>query len=198
MKIRTKEFKPNTIIYIATDFKKNKVYTINVTTRKIYSHPQNEINMNIYIAMSVAFAMFLRRFSDQIRARLYLNYSFQNFNILFIGIGILIGLSAFYLGLILKKRQIFHLDEYLDKHPQTEEVNDSNKVIEKALFEVSLTLAIMLGAGLGSVVLFGQFLIDSNLSTYFWAVLAIAISSLSIARINEIRFIIDLKSEKQT
>jgi len=39
MRSKKNFFQPNTVIYIGMDFKENKLYMIDVTTRKIYSHP---------------------------------------------------------------------------------------------------------------------------------------------------------------
>jgi len=199
MKLKTKLFKPNTVICIAMDFKKNRVYAVNVTTRKFYSHPQNvKVNTDLYVVIGIVFTIIIRRFSDQLRAQLYLSTASQNFKILLIGIGILIGFPAFYLGLSRKKRYIFHLDEYLEQHPQSEEVTDVNKAIEKALFTAGSTLAFILGGGIGSAIMFNRFLNDSNLSTYFWAVVLFVIFSLLIVGIRDVLLIFGLESEKQT
>jgi len=187
-------FKLNTVICISTDLKKNKVYMIDVTTQKIYSHPQSvKVNTNLYAMIGIILASIISGFANQFREYLYLNEVFQNFKFLFIGFGILMGFSISWLAS--KKRYIFHLDEYLMHYPQSEEVNNRREIIEKANFMAVVSLVFILGGIIGSVMIFAQFLNKSNLSTYIWAVLLLAISSFLVTGVKHFIFIFGLKSE---
>jgi len=197
MKLRTKQFKPNTVICIFTDLKKSKDYMVDITTRKFYSNPQRvKDNTKLYAPIGVAFVLIIRRFSDQLRAQLYLSEASQSFKILLIVVGILVGFLVFCLGSKIKNKHIFHLDEYLKQYPQSEMTNSINEIIEKGSNVAVVNLVLILGGGIGSVMMFDRFLSNSNLSTYFFAILLFTISSLLFSRIKEFIFILGLKPEK--
>ena len=199
MKLKEKLFKPNTVIYIGMDFKENEVYIINVSTRKIYSYPQKagvNTNLNIAIGFGLVFAAIIPGIAEQFRSQLYMSEDYRSFKVLLVAIGILTGLLTFLLRLILEKKYSLQLDEHLKKHPQSVEVNDINKALGKAAFlAISALIFILIGA-IGSAIMFGRFLGDSNLGTYLWSVLLFAVFSFLIAGIKHYIFILGLEGQE--
>ena len=165
-------YKPNTIIEIAIDINEKKVYAVDTTTRKFYVHPHDfGISVNTGVMTGLVLSIILSRIAEQFRPQFYISGISHSFKMLLIGIGILIGFSIFCLRLALEKKHTLHLGEYLKKHPLAEEVSDINRVIEKAAFITISSLVFIIGGAVGSVLSFNRFLDDSNLLTYFWAVL---------------------------
>jgi len=198
MKLKSKLFKPNMIVVIATDANEKKVYTVDTTTRKFYVHSQNfMISENLGIMIALVLSIIIPRTASQFRSQLYIGEVSQGFKILLIVIGILIGISMFWLKMMLNKKNILHLDDYFKKRPQSVDVSDINRVIGKAVIAAIGILAFIFGGAIGSIINFNQFLNSSNLSTYFWAVLLFAIFSFSIAEIRTVVLVFELKGTDQ-
>ena len=193
MKSKTKLFKPNTVICISSDSKNKKVYAVDVTTQKFYSHPQSTlVSSNITFIISFGLATIISILGEQNREQLYLSGATQSLEIVLIGISVLMGVAVFFL--VFKKNHAFHLNEYLKKYPQSEEVTNRNEIIDKAHFIATVNFFLIIGGAIGSALMFEQFLRNSNLSTYFWATFLSMISSLLAAGIKQYIFILSLKS----
>jgi len=187
------KFKPNTILTIAADVNDKKVYTIDITTRKIYVHSQNFVmseEKGILIALVLSILII-----PAIPNQLIINEASQGFKNLLIWIGILIGLFMFWLRVILEKKHVLYLDDYLNKHPESEEVDDINKVIGKASVGGIGDLVIILGTAVYSVTNFSRFLENSSLGAYLLAVVSLAVFSFSIAGIRITIFLLGLKGQ---
>ena len=164
-------FKPNTIIALAYDSKKNKVYKIDVTSKKIYSSFSNfnVVNSNMFAVIMVVFVGAFRRFLAEIRPDLYLNETSQHLKILLMLIGVLIGLIIFIL--VQKKRYGLRLDKYLQQFPPPEEMHDVEEVLDKAHSASMLMVVLSIGFLIGSIYMCIQFFSDGNLTSYFWTLI---------------------------
>jgi len=125
--------------------------------------------------------------------QLYLSETFQY---LLIVVGILVGFLAFWLGRKLTNKHIFHLDEYLIQYPQSKAVTNINEIIEKGSNVAALNIFLIVSGGIGSLIMFDRFLNNSNLGTYFLAVILLSMTCLFFSRIKELIFIIGLAPEK--
>lgn len=160
-------FKPNTVIKVAYDMKRNRIYTVDVTTGKFYSHSKNFGYTNMSVPVGMVLAGIIRSNSDRFRPDLYLDEPSNGFKILLIAMAILIGLLLFWI--LNRTRKKPQLEVYLQQHPQPELVKNANEGLDKALPRALLTIVFMVGFSIGSLHMFNQFLNNSNLVTYIWA-----------------------------
>jgi len=192
MKIE-KFFKPNMVIFIGMDFKRNKPYMVDVTSRKFYSHPHKVDETNTVAIGFILGGVIIPVIAGQLRDQLYINDASQGFKILLIGIGVLIGFIMFYVRLSLEKKHSLPLNEYLKKHPQSEEITNRRQVIGKAVVLAFGAFGFILIGAVGSVITFTQFLNNSNLGTYLSAVGYLVFFSFFIAVVKNYIFIMGLK-----
>jgi len=195
MKLMEKLFKPHTVISIGSDLKKNRVYTVDVTTQKFYAHSYR-FKASAYVYPLIGFVLFsvISIFVQQFNEQLASNDIFQSIRILLIALGIVVGLLVFFI--MWKMRYIFHFDEYLSRHPEVKKVRNINEVIESARLMVTLNILIIIGSYVASINMFKQFLNNSNLVTYFWALFWFFLSSALLSGINHFIFILGLRKRK--
>ena len=89
-------FKPNTMLPIY-DYKQNKVYMVNVTTRRFYFQPKQfkSASTAATIVGSAITGGILYRIVQQQGSQLYLNQLSQTFKASLVAIGIVIGVVLF-------------------------------------------------------------------------------------------------------
>jgi len=162
-------FKPNTVIVLAYNQKENKVYMIDVTSKKIYSSfcDFRIVNSNEYYGIGVVLIGAFSRFIADISPGLYLDTSSQHLKVPLMLVVILIGFIIF--GLASWKSYGLQLEEYLQQLPQPKEVNNIEEVLDKGHSRALLGVFLILGFLFASIYMFNQFFNDRNLISYLWA-----------------------------
>lgn len=157
-------FKPNTVVKVAYDMKRNKVYMVDVSTSKFYSHTKKFDYTNMSVPVGFVLAGIIREYYSRLRPQLYLNDFSDSLKILLIIIAVLA--SGGLLWILSKTRKEPQLEVYLQQYPQPEIVENTNIGLNKALPRAILTIIFTLGFLIGCLYMFNQFLIDSNLTSY--------------------------------
>jgi len=192
VKLGERVFKKNTVIIINSDTKKNLIYAMDITTKKIYSHAENEkFDINVMATFAMVLAGGITFFSDRYRSQLYLSNVSQSFKILIIFFGILLGILIFLL--MQKNQNIFHLEDYFKKFPSYKEIHDSDKIkkiLEKANGMSTANFFLIFGGIIGSIAMYNRFLTYSNLLTYIWATLLFGFSAFLTSGIKQFIFIL--------
>lgn len=180
-------FKPNTMIKVAYDMKGNRIYMLNITTGKLYSHMKKFRATNAAVPMGVVLAGGLRSYYSQVYPQLYRDDLSDGFKFLLITITILVGMGLVWI--VWRMSYEPQLDVYLEHTPQPEEVKDVNSGLNKAFYRPLISIICMVGFLIGSIYLFSQFLNNSNLMTYVLAS-AVFLLFLSVATIFKTAIII--------
>ena len=186
-------YKPNIMIRIY-DYKRNKIYMINTTTKKIYYHPQKLRNVSTMVIF--IFYMMFTRIEDWLRPQLYLYNPNQNIKIFLIIVGVLTG---FLLAWLLKKKRYEpQLEEYLREYHYAKEVENADE-IKQIVNKFSLQAIGLIFGGFvvlaASILIFNRFLNDGNLGTYIRSMMFFLIFSFILTRIDHIVFILKLDAE---
>jgi len=174
------------------DEKRNKVYMINVTTKKFYFHYQK---FNSTIILSITFVgVVCSRLVQSWSSQLYLHSLTQNLKVLLILVAILMGATLFWF--LIKKRYQPQLKEYLKKNPEEIECKgDKEKILNKALGQVIMVMLASVVFLVFSSLRFNRFLSDSNLGTFITATLFFLVFSTSLSRMDHAAFILKLAAE---
>ena len=114
------------MVPIIYDHRQHKVYMMNTTTHKFYSHldrkqfkPANTLKFTV-----IGGALY--RMQQRWASQLYLNNPSQAFKTSFVIIGILVGILLFWC--LLKKRHQPLFREYMKKKPSPKEVTDTGEI----------------------------------------------------------------------
>ena len=184
-------FKPNTMLPIVYDYKQNKVYMINITTKKFYFHPKQFKPTSTLSAVIIGGGF--SRVTRLWRPQLYLNDPSQVFKISLIIIVIVIG--ALLLGLLVKKRYQPQFKEYLENEPDSKVVENKveiKRIRDSAQLQSLIIIFISISFLIWSVFIFNQFLDDGNLRTYIFAAILFLVFSFMSSRMDHSVFILKL------
>ena len=187
--------KPNTMITILYDVKSNKTYTINTTSKKLYSHRSNFGNLKAISWIGYAFAMFfMPRIFLWIEGLLghdiFLNDSRVVLIVLVVLMGLVLTLIAW------KRRGAFELEAYLVKHKEVEEISNVNEILDKAYTRGMLIITITLVSLGVSLYQFSLFFEDSEFINFRNGLMAYAIFSLVITLFFDAIFAVKLDDKK--
>ena len=185
-------FRSNVMMRIY-NFKENKIYMINTTTKKIYFHSQKLKSVST-ISIFILYGIY-SIISEWLHTHLYLNTT-QNFKIILILAGVLTG---FLLAWLLKKKRYEpQLQEYLRKYPHAKEVENTDE-LKRILSKISLQMIGMIFASFVllfvSIIIFRRFLNDGHLGTYIRAMILFLAFSFILSRMDHIVFILKLDTE---
>ena len=164
------------MIVIAYDSKqKNKIYTLDVTSKNFYSHFDDFFQLSTgrisgFLGVLVFAAIAIINGTPQLHTRLYLNDPSKNFKILMVIIGIVVGILIFFILKI--NNQKFQLEEYLKEYPDSEKITEKdeiNDIMIRAKIRALLIVVVTIGLLIWSIFTYRNFWDYHNFSSYLWA-----------------------------
>jgi hypothetical protein len=150
------------------DNKKKRIYVIDSTTKKVYSHPMKPFpikTFSLFFILSLSLSNYLRR--STALDSLGLNNLSLDVKILLGITGIIVGGLCFFL--VMNTRDVPSLKKYLRKYPQNEEIKDRKRVLRRGVLQTKHLIHLIMGFLVTSLVLYTIFISTSSFYVFLWA-----------------------------
>jgi len=171
-----KMFKPNTMVFLIEDVKKNRAYMFDVTSKEIYAHHKNCSFVTKLWPLGALAAWFASR--DLGIPSIYLSdLSFAS-KVLLAIVGIALGLLCIWITQ--KKTYTPQREEYFKRYPRTEKIDAVSEMLDDLFWRAVVSCVIFFVLLIASVYMFSRFLINSNLVTYFFSLGALLLFTMAV------------------